>query len=226
MKPHHFLPVLLCSALALLLSNCANQSQPKIGPDGKPVNPHTPGTLEHFQAESDYPKTYDVWTDHELLKQTHAGNSHLVFNLATQRGFLMNGEKVVIDYPICTGTSSRPSPTGTFKILEKVVDKSSNRYGKMYDAAGVVINYDADAFQDTVPEGGKFVGAPMRYWMRLTPDGVGHHIGPVRRRPSSHGCLRGPSQTVPTIFSKVKVGTTAYVVSGREPKKEQPTLLP
>lgn len=206
--------ILALAALAIVLPNCANQTQPKIGPDGKPVNPHEPGTLEHFQAESDYPKTYSVWTNHELFNRTHPGNSRLVFNLKTQRGFLMNGDEVVMDYPICTGTRSRPTPTGSFKILEKVVDKSSNRYGKMYDAAGVVINYDADAFQDEVPEGGKFVGAPMRYWMRLTPDGVGHHIGPVRRRPSSHGCLRGPSQTVPKIFGKVKIGTPVEIVSG------------
>lgn len=226
MKTHPILPATLLAALALLLANCAQQIQPKIGPDGKPINPHSPGTLEHFQAESNYPATHDVWTDHELLKTTNAGNSHLRFNLATQRGFLMREGKVVIDYPICTGTRSRPTPTGTFKILEKVVDKSSNRYGKIYDAEGNVINYDADAFQDEIPEGGKFVGAPMRYWMRLTPDGVGHHIGPVRRRPSSHGCLRGPSGTIPTVFSKVGIGTEALIVSGREAEAEELVSLP
>jgi hypothetical protein len=47
----------------------------------------------------------------------------------------------------------------------------------------------------------------MRYWMRLTHDGVGHHIGPVKRYRASHACIRGPSATMPIVFSKVKEGT-------------------
>lgn len=199
------------AAFVLLLASCAQQLKPTTDADGRPINPHPPGTLEHFRAEPTYPKTSNVWTNHELLAQTHAGNAHLKFNLATQRGYLMNGDQVVIDYPICTGTRSHPTPKGTFKIMEKIVDKSSNRYGKMYDVNGVIVDTDADAFSDPVPEGGKFVGAPMRYWMRLTSCGVGHHIGPVLRRPASHACVRGPSKTVPVVFSKVKVGTTVVI---------------
>lgn len=203
----------LCALAAVIFSSCATQKQPQFNADGTPFNPHPPGTLEHFRAEPDYRKTLKVWANHELLKETHAGNSHLRIDLASQRGFLMNGEQVVMDYPICSGTSSRPTPKGTFKIMEKVVDKSSNRYGKIYDATGILINGDADAFSDPIPEGGKFVGAPMRYWMRLTSDGVGHHIGPMprSRRPSSHACVRGPSQTIPVVFSKVKVGTKVVI---------------
>ena len=51
----------------------------------------------------------------------------------------------------------------------------------------------------------------MRYWMRLTNDGVGHHIGPVSRRPASHACIRGPSATIPIVYSKVKAGTRVVV---------------
>lgn len=195
----------------LLLAHCAHQTLPTHTPDGKLINRHPPGTLAHFQAEEVYPKTHNVWKNEELLAQTHAGNSRLKFDLVKQRGFLMNGDEVVIDYPICSGVKSRPTPKGSFQIMEKIVDKSSNRYGKMYDVEGVIINGDADAFQDAIPEGGKFVGAPMRYWMRLTPDGVGHHIGPIRRYPASHACVRGPSKTVPTVYSKVKVGTPVII---------------
>ena len=70
---------------------------------------------------------------------------------------------------------------------------------------------DADAFNDPIPEGGKFVGASMRYWMRLTWDGVGHHIGPVKRYPASHACIRGPSKVMPLVYSKMKVGSTVVV---------------
>lgn len=210
----HFLkPARFAAAGALLLlASCASQKPvAKIDKEGKPVNPHPVGTYEHFKAEPTYPKTYSVWKNEEMLSRTDASNSHIKIDLSTQRGFLMNDEEVVIDYPICSGIKSRPTPTGTFYILEKVVDKSSNRYGKILDAAGDVVNGDADAMQDPIPEGGKFVGAPMKYWMRLTNDGVGHHIGPVRRRPASHACVRGPSGTIPTVYSKVKPGTRVII---------------
>ncbi|MDP3851893.1 MAG: L,D-transpeptidase [Luteolibacter sp.] len=200
------------AAAVLLLANCANQKPiAKFDKDGKPINPYPAGTYEHFKAEPTYPKTHSVWKNEELLSRTNDSNSHIKIDLATQRGFLMNGEEIVIDYPICSGIKSRPTPTGTFYILEKVVDKNSNRYGKILDAEGNVVNGDADAFADPIPEGGKFVGAPMRYWMRLTNDGVGHHIGPIRRYPASHACIRGPSGTIPTVYSKVKPGTRVVV---------------
>ncbi|MEY4568879.1 MAG: hypothetical protein RLZZ398_318 [Verrucomicrobiota bacterium] len=199
-------------AATLWLASCANQKPTaEVTKDGKFVNPHPAGTYDHFKAEPTYPKTYSVWQNEELLSRTDAENSSILISLAKQRGFLMNGDEVVLDYPICSGIPSRPTPPGTFYILEKVVDKKSNKYGKIYDAAGEIVNGDADSTLDAIPEGGKFEGAAMRYWMRLTNDGVGHHIGPVRRRPASHACIRGPSATMPVVYSKVKPGTRVIV---------------
>ena len=200
------------AAATLLLASCANQKPAEATiKDGKPVNPYPVGSYDHFKAEPTYPKTHSVWKNQELLSGTHPENSSIKINLATQRGLLMNGDEVAMDYPICSGIKSRPTPTGTFYILEKIVDKKSNKYGKIYDAEGSVVNSDADSTLDPIPEGGKFEGAPMRYWMRLTHDGVGHHIGPVRRYPASHACVRGPSGTIPVVFSKVKAGTRVII---------------
>lgn len=203
--------ILLTSAAVMVwfITSCANQAT--TAADGKAGNPHPPGTYEHFKAEPSYPKAHSVWKNDELLARTDASNSHLRIDLKTQRGMLMNGGEVVIDYPICSGRKSHPTPPGTFYIIEKIVDKSSNRYGRIYDAEGNLVNGDADFLNDPLPEGGKFVGASMRYWMRLTHDGVGHHIGPVKRYPASHACIRGPSQTIPVVFSKVMPGTMVVV---------------
>lgn len=198
------------------LSSCAKKD-PSVDANGvstKPfVNPHKPGTYEHFTAEPSYPKTYSIYKNSELYAQTNASNSHIVLDTAKQRGKLMNGEQVVMDYPISSGRRSHPTPKGRFAILEKIVDKSSNRYGRIYNAEGGLVNSDGDAFTDTIPEGGKFVGAPMRYWMRLTWDGVGHHIGPIpsSRSAVSHGCIRGLSKAMPEVYSKVRVGTLVIV---------------
>jgi hypothetical protein len=206
----------LASVLALFLASCANKSV-TLGPDGKPIdsqgrptNPFPPGTYDHFKAEPDYPKTMKVWKNEQLLSKTNDSNSRIVISLPTQRGFLMNGDEVVIDYPISSGVPSRPTPPGNYKILEKLVDKSSNAYGRVYDAEGNQV--DGETPKD-VPEGGKFVGAPMNYWMRLTWDGVGHHIGPIprSRRAASHACIRGPSGVMPIVFGKVKLGSPVSV---------------
>lgn len=198
------------------LASCANTKAPdsslsKI--DEAYKNPYEPGTYDHFMAEKSYPKTHNTWTNTQLLAKTSSSNSWLRFDRSIQRGFLMNGEEVVIDYPISSGKRSHPTPDGTYKILEKIVDKSSNKYGRMYDAEGKLVSGDANAFTDPVPEGGKFVGAPMKYWMRLTWDGIGHHIGPIPRGryAASHACIRGPRQTMPVVYSKLAVGSKVVV---------------
>ncbi|WP_052573682.1 L,D-transpeptidase [Haloferula sp. BvORR071] len=207
---------IIAASLALLLANCANKSV-TMGPDGKPVdakgkatNPFPPGTYDHFKAEPDYPKTMQVWKNDKLLAETNAENSHIEISLSKQRGFFMKGDEVVIDYPVSSGVPSRPTPPGDYKILEKQIDKASNNYGKAFDAEGNQVDGETPA---AVPEGGKFVGSPMPYWMRLTWDGVGHHIGPLpkSRRPASHACVRGPRAVIPIVYDKVKVGTPVSV---------------
>ena len=205
-------PALLCAAGFLV--SCATQQGPvgRYDKNGNFVNPFPEGTYEHFTADPKYPKTYDVWKDPERLAATNPSNSRIVICLKKQRGLLMNGDHVVMDYPICSGIPSRPTPPGEYKILEKVPDKRSNKYGRIYDAEGNLVKSNADITKDEIPEGGKFVGASMRYWMRLTWDGVGHHIGPMRRHPASHACIRGPSKVIPIVYRKVKIGTPVTVL--------------
>lgn len=202
----------LAGLFALLASCATNKIDPNLSKtDPEYKNPFEEGTYEHFTAEKDYPKTYDTWTNEQLLSQTNSSNSWVKISLKNQRGYLMNGDQVVLDYPICSGIPSRPTPPGDYRVLEKIVNKRSNLYGKILDADGSVVNSDADSRTDTVPEGGKFLGASMSYWMRLTNDGVGHHVGPVRRYPASHACIRGPSKTMPIVYSKMKVGSRILV---------------
>jgi lipoprotein-anchoring transpeptidase ErfK/SrfK len=202
--------------IALLLASCASSTKYFLAQDGKyydrdgnPINPFEEGTYEHFKARPEYPKTSEIWRDPAVLDATTSSNSRLLISLEAQRAFLLNGDAVALDYPISSGKRGFRTPPGKYKILEKKVKKSSNAYGKVYDAEGNRI-YGKEKPGD-VPEGGKFVGAPMPYWMRLTNTGVGHHIGKVPRYPASHGCIRGPRAILPTVFRKVKVGTPVVV---------------
>ncbi len=208
-----FLPLLAMVIIATLTSCGSSTPNPLATKPLKAVfiNPHDSGTYEHFQASSNYPKTYNVFKNSSLLAKTNSSNSKIIIDLSLQRAFLMNGDQVAMDYPVSTGNSRHPTPAGNFSILEKIVDKRSNLYGKILDIEGAVVKTGADSRDDVVPEGGKFLGASMRHWMRLTGDGIGMHRGRVPRYPASHGCIRTPGSVVPTVFDKVRMGTSVTI---------------
>jgi hypothetical protein len=139
--------------------------------------------------------------------------TQIVVNVDTQRATLYHGEENVGWTYVASGIPSYPTPTGDFKILEKVKDKVSNLYGKSYDAGGKLVNSDFKHGRDVVPEGGKFVAAPMKYFMRLTNDGVGMHIGVISKpgRRASHGCIRLPSKMAPILYEHAALGTPVKI---------------
>jgi hypothetical protein len=53
----------------------------------------------------------------------------------------------------------------------------------------------------------------MKYFMRLTNDGVGMHIGVISKpgRRASHGCIRLPSKMAPILFDHVSLGTPVTI---------------
>lgn len=178
------------------------------------INPYPVGSYAHFKAEKGYPKTYKVYKNKALLASTNPSNSSVVIDLSLQRAFLMNRGQVAMDYPVSTGRKKYPTPTGSFRILEKIAsEKRSSLYGKILDANGKVVKSGADSRKDKdlIPEGGKFQGALMAHWMRITWDGVGMHKGNVPRYPASHGCIRSPGSVVPIVFRKVRIGTSVTI---------------
>lgn len=177
------------------------------------VNPHPPGTYAHFRGQKGYPRNYGIWKNKDVLARTNPSNASIRIDLSDQRGYLMNGSELAMDYPVATGRSKYPTPVGNYRVLEKIEkDKRSSTYGRIYDAEGKLVKADADSRVDPVPEGGKYVGAAMPYWMRLTWDGIGMHKGNVPRRPASHGCIRTYYKVVSTIYRKVRVGTRVSIV--------------
>ena len=207
--------VLIFALAAMLAASCASKTEvvPEPTAESKKkdeyVNPFEPGTYDHFKAEKAYPKTSRVWKNESVLSRTNPSNSRLVIRKGIQRAFLMNGDEVAMDYPISSGKSGYVTPSGSFTILEKTVDKKSNAYGKVFDENGDRVS--GKEKPSDVPEGGSFDGAPMPYWLRLTNDGVGHHVGAVPRYPASHGCIRGPRAVMPLVYRKVKLGTKVTV---------------
>lgn len=140
-------------------------------------------------------------------------NARVIVSLSKQRAYLMAGEEVAIDSPISSGKRAGMTPTGSFSVMEKDKDHRSNIYGDFKDRNGRTVRGGVSVRIDSAPSGTRFVGAPMLWFMRLTGDGVGMHVGILPGYPASHGCIRMPPQTAEMFYNKVKPGTPVRVES-------------
>ena len=140
------------------------------------------------------------------------GESRVVVSLSKQRAYLLAGDQIAIDTPISSGKRAGLTPTGSFTITEKDRDHRSNIYGDFKDKNGRTVRAGVSVRIDSAPSGTRFVGAPMKYFMRLTSDGVGMHVGILPGYPASHGCVRMPEQAAEMFFQRVKLGTAVQIV--------------
>jgi Uncharacterized protein conserved in bacteria len=138
-------------------------------------------------------------------------NISIVVSLSRQRLLVRAGDEMAIDSPVSSGKRARPTPTGTFPILQKDPDHHSNVYGNFVDSRGRVVRGGVSALIDSAPSGTHFEGAPMTWFMRLTWEGVGMHVGILPGYAASHGCIRLPSEVAHDLYAKVKVGTVVRV---------------
>jgi hypothetical protein len=135
-------------------------------------------------------------------------------DLQEQRAYLLQNGRPVLASPISSGRYGHLTETGSFTVLEKEGNHHSSMYGKIVDASGNTVVGDADADMQ-VPRGGKFIPAPMHYFMRFN-GGDGMHAGYLPGYPASHGCVRMPEQYAIAFFNAVQVGTPVTVF-GRTP---------
>jgi lipoprotein-anchoring transpeptidase ErfK/SrfK len=136
-------------------------------------------------------------------------------DLQQQTAFLIRGRGLVLESPISSGRYGHLTQIGSFRVLEKEMNHYSSIYGKIVDANGNTIVADADVDM-RVPRGGKFMPAPMRYFMRFH-EADGMHAGYLPGYPASHGCVRMPEQLAVAFFRAVEVGTPVTVF-GRTPR--------
>ncbi len=146
-----------------------------------------------------------------LLEQLTPDNSHVRVSLSKQRAYLLLGDEVVVDSPISSGKRARPTPAGNFHVLQKDKGHHSSVYGDFRDSSGRIVRRGVSMQIDSAPSGTHFVGAEMKWYMRLTDDGVGMHVGFLPGYAASHGCIRMPSVAAEIFFNHVKVGTPVTV---------------
>lgn len=197
------IPVLLCALLLTLLTCSINGQFHLFGP--KP-------TPQPIRKASEFIRKQDpLKVNQSLLKQATPDNTHIVVSVPKQRAYLMIGDQIVADGPVSSGRRGHESPAGHLRVLEKDPNHHSNLYGDFVDASGRVVRAGVSAHIDSAPSGTHFAGAPMKWFLRLTEEGVGMHVGILPGYPASHGCIRESVDGAKLFYDNVKVGTSVDV---------------
>jgi lipoprotein-anchoring transpeptidase ErfK/SrfK len=197
--------MLLCAVLLTGLVSSISAQFRLFGPRQKP----TPQPMR--QASAYISRQQPLKVNQSLLKQATPDNVHVIVSLPKQRAYLMIGEQIVADSPISSGKAGHSTPSGHFSVLEKDPDHRSSIYGDFVDSSGRVVRAGISAKIDSAPSGTHYVGASMRWFMRLTGEGVGMHVGILPGYPASHGCVRMSSDGAKLFYDNVKIGTPVNV---------------
>lgn len=193
-----YLTLLLLAACAFLTS-CGTSSS-------------TISSHKKFVERSDYKKSYDTYQNEEALKNVDRNKTHIRVSVRDQRMLLMQGDTVLYDTPCTTGRAGKRTPYGTFRLHDRKVNKRSNVYGTIYRNGRRVCG--GHRYERCRGVKGKYVGAPLPYWQRLTGNGIGMHASRgVKRYPASGGCIRVLPTYAKSIFNKTKSGTKIVIAN-------------
>ncbi len=146
-----------------------------------------------------------------VLNMATPDNTHVYVSLGKQRAYLYVGDEVAVDSPISSGKRAGMTPKGSYTVLEKDPDHRSSVYGAFCNSRGLIVRAGVSTRIDSAPSGTHYVGAPMKWFMRLTNEGVGMHVGILPGYPASHGCVRMPEEGAKLFYDHVKVGTPAVI---------------
>jgi lipoprotein-anchoring transpeptidase ErfK/SrfK len=200
----------LCLTLLITMAVFANaqlfkpRSSPPLRSAPVPMQPQKKAS-ELIQRQA------PIKVNQALLKQCTPDTVHIVVSIPKQRAYLMLNEQIVIDSPVSSGKRGHESPTGHFTVMEKDPNHHSSLYGDFVDRSGRTVRAGVSARIDSAPSGTHFAGAPMKWFLRLTSEGVGMHIGILPGYPASHGCIRESAEGAKLFYDHVKVGTPVAV---------------
>ncbi len=190
----------LCTALFIATAALTNAQFNLFGPKRPPNQPQQ-------KASALIQRQAPLKVNQSLLKRCTPDTVRIVVSIPKQRAYLMLGGQVVADGPVSSGKVGHASPTGHFSVLEKDPDHHSNIYGDFVDHSGRTVRAGVSSKIDSAPSGTHFEGASMKWFMRLTEEGVGMHIGFLPGYPASHGCIRESVDGAKLFYDNAKVGT-------------------
>jgi TolA-binding protein/LysM repeat protein len=122
-------------------------------------------------------------------------------DLMNHKLYLKSGERIVKLYNVCTGKEETPTPTGEFKVTEKLPDP-------------VWYSTSPSGVKEAIPPGDprnelgtRWIGFKPAYGIHGTiePDSIGTSV--------SHGCVRMLNGDVEELYDLVGVGTPVEIIS-------------
>ena len=176
----------LASSACLVLASCASKPPPQ------PAAPVHTDTISYWEGDG------------------VAGPPKIVIDLSDQVARYFKGGQLVGVSQISSGREGYGTTTGSFRVVEKDIDHRSSIYGSYVDAEGHVVDGDVDVRKDPKPPGTRFLGASMRFFMRIN-GGIGMHEGYLPGVPASHGCIRMPSRMARIFYDATPQGTPVQV---------------
>ena len=123
----------------------------------------------------------------------------ILVSLEDHRLALLENGVVKAIYPVAVGKVSTPSPTGTFTIVNHVVNPTYYHHGEV------------------IPPGPE--NPVGNRWMGLSIAGYGIHGTNAPRsigKAVSHGCIRMSQRDLDKLFAQVGVGDTVEIVAERD----------
>ena len=155
--------------------------------------------------------------DDERCAAAAHGKVHLDISLASQTAQLLDEDShVLVEMDVSPGLPGHETPVGEFTVKEKLPLKRSNLYGQYVHAeSGEVVVSRTWEHRGTKPAGTEYLGIAMPFWLRLTDDGVGVHVGGFERgQCTSHGCVRCPETPQQRCWELCRVGVRVRVHRG------------
>ncbi|WP_081987933.1 L,D-transpeptidase family protein [Sphingomonas sp. 37zxx] len=145
----------------------------------------TPEVRSVLELESPLMPGEFAWDD----KGVAPGATRIVIDLTAQKLYVYRGGVEIGRAFILYGADHKPTPTGTFPILQKNRHHISNLYN-----------------------------APMPYMQRLTWGGVAIHGSEVEANAATHGCIGVPDEFAALLFDTTKMGDIVTVTHNWMPE--------
>ncbi|MBT8036258.1 MAG: L,D-transpeptidase [Verrucomicrobiae bacterium] len=140
---------------------------------------------------------------------TNPSKVRVKVSTSKQIAYVMEGTKPLLVMPVSVGTSSTPTPKGTFRIFKKEHRHRANSHGYAYSGDNV-----RQCYLSKKPGGWRFKGTPMPYWCEFKAN-YGFHTGWMKHHPCTHGCIRMHENVAPKFFRLVKNGTPVNIATSQ-----------
>jgi lipoprotein-anchoring transpeptidase ErfK/SrfK len=157
-----------------------------------------------------FPGTYTT----VAYKPTNPSAVKVKVSLQNRMIYVMEGDRPLLVTPCTIGIPGKSTPTGGYRVTQKIKDKRSASYGFWVKGNEVIAGEAGRA-----PGAGfHYVGYPMPYWVEFKPE-YGFHAGAVWPVGHSHGCVRIHPNVAPKFFALVHTGTPISIASSQPEDK-------